>query len=156
MVVLRRLSICVAVAILATAVGNARLEPAARADPGLLVGVDDDTLKWTFPGWHFIAAYEGLDLSAIRVTLHWRRGESSLDRMARLYVNRVTTARMSGNRVVLSIFGNARVAPASREARDAYCSYVVDALRLAPTLHDVVVWNEVNSPRFWRPAGGER
>src|SRR4051812_7792026 len=140
MLVLRRLSICVAVVILAIAAGNARLEPAARADSGLLVGVDDDTLKWTWPGWRFIAAYEGLDLSAIRVTLRWRPGEWSLARMERLYLNRVTTARMSGNRVVLSIFGRTRSAPASAEERDAYCSYVVDALRLAQTLRDVVIW----------------
>src|SRR5262245_18940303 len=132
---LRRLGVCAAVVLAVVAAGSARLEPVARADPGLLVGVDDDTLKWTYPGWRFIHAYEGLDLSAIRVTLHWRRGEWSLDRMARLYVNRVTTAQMNGNRVVLSIFGSSRSAPATGEERDAYCSYVVDALRLAPSLH---------------------
>src|SRR5262245_65432532 len=76
--------------------------------------------------------------------------------MARLYLNRVTTAPMRGNRVVLSIFGRPRAAPATREERDTYCSYVVDALRLAPSLRDVVIWNEVNAPRFWRPAGGDR
>ena len=130
--------------------------PRAHAGSGLLVGVDDDTLKWSFPGWRFIDAYEGLQLSAIRVTLHWRRGEWSLDRLARLYVDRVTTARMNGNRVVLSIYGRPRAAPATSDERDAYCSYVVEALRAAPSLRDVVIWNEVNAPRFWRPAGGER
>jgi hypothetical protein len=57
---------------------------------------------------------------------------------------------------VLSIFGRARAAPATAEERNAYCSYVVDALRTAPALRDVVIWNEVNSARFWRPAGSRR
>ena len=152
---LRRFSIGVVVAIALIAAAPSSQLP-ARAGTGLLVGVDDDTLEWTFPGWRFIDAYEGLQLSAIRVTLHWRAGESSLDRLGRLYVSRVTEAQMNGNRVVLSIFGQARAAPATPEARDAYCSFVVDALRTAPSLRDVVIWNEVNSPGFWRPAGGRR
>jgi hypothetical protein len=32
----------------------------------------------------------------------------------------------------------------------------VEALRTAPSLHDVVIWNEVNSRRFWRPPGQRR
>ena len=56
---LRRLGICAAVVAAAIAAGHGRFEPAARADPGLLIGVNDDTLKWTFPGWHFIAGLRG-------------------------------------------------------------------------------------------------
>ena len=153
---LRRFVICAAVVLAVLAAGHGRFEPTARADPGLVVGVDDDTLKWSFPGWHFIDSYEELRLSAIRVTLRWRPGEASLDRLGRLYVNRVADAQMKGNRVVLSIFGAGRAAPATPEERDAYCSYVVDALRTAPSLHDVVIWNEVNSRRFWRPPGQRR
>ena len=92
-----------------------RFEPAeARAGPDLLVGVDDDTLKWAWPGWRFIAAYEDLGFSAIRVTLRWRPGQASLDHLERLYLDRVTTALMRGNRVVLSIYGSA-----ASGARDA-------------------------------------
>ncbi len=35
-----------------------------------------------------------------------------------------------------------------------YCEFVVDALRRAPSVRDVVIWNEANSPSFWRPQQG--
>jgi len=57
-------------------------------------------------------------------------------------------------RIVLAVYGTAADAPTSAYARDEYCSFVQDALRLAPVIEDVVIWNEVNSPRFWRPQRG--
>jgi hypothetical protein len=42
----------------------------------------------------------------------------------------------------------------SEYERAAYCSFVGDALRFAPGISDVVIWNEANSPRFWRPQRG--
>jgi hypothetical protein len=32
-----------------------------------------------------------------------------------------------------------------------YCRYVVHLLEIAPDVNDVVIWNEPNSSRFWRP-----
>ncbi len=116
--------------------------------------MDDDTLKWAWPGWRFIAAYEDLGLTALRVTLRWNHGQVGLDHLGRLYLERVTTALSRGDRVVLSIYGNAASAPATPEERDEYCAFVADALRRAPAIHDVVIWNEANSPSFWRPQHG--
>ena len=92
--------------------------------------------------------------SAIRVTLRWRPGEASLDRLERLYVDRVTTARDERQPRRALDLRRAR-APRPRRPRSATrtARYVVDALRRAPSLRDVVIWNEANSPRFWRPAG---
>jgi hypothetical protein len=42
----------------------------------------------------------------------------------------------------------------TEEARWEYCSFVGDALERAPDISDVVIWNEVNSRRFWRPQRG--
>src|SRR5262249_29362966 len=58
------------------------------------------------------------------------------------------------NRVVLSIYGPAAAAPATDSERGEYCDYVVDVLHRFPMLRDVVIWNEANSPRFWRPQRG--
>ena len=155
MIAPRRFVICAAVLAAAVAVLPGPLEPAgARAGPGLVVGVDDDTLKWAWPGWRFIAAYEDLGLSAIRITLRWSPGQPGLDHLEQLYLHRVTTAVMRRNRVVLSIYGNARTAPATPEERDEYCEFVADALRRAPSVRDVVIWNEANSPSFWQPQQG--
>jgi hypothetical protein len=54
-------------------------------------------------------------------------------------------------RVVLAVYGPADEAPVTDIDRADYCSFVADALRFAPGISDVVIWNEANSPRFWRP-----
>jgi hypothetical protein len=57
-------------------------------------------------------------------------------------------------RIVLAVYGAAADAPVTPDARAEYCSFVEDALRHAPAIGDVVIWNEVNSARFWRPQRG--
>src|SRR2546423_14732752 len=47
------------------------LAPAARAGPGLLVGVDDDGLKWQ-ASTDFLPPVQDLGLGAVRVTFPWR------------------------------------------------------------------------------------
>jgi hypothetical protein len=151
----RRSILLAAVVAAACALVPARLDaPAAQAGTGLVVGVHDDTLKWAWPGWRFIHAYEDLGLGAIRVTLRWRTGAVALDHLEQLYLERVTTSLMRGNRTVLAIYGGAAAAPATPEERDEYCEFVADALRRARSIKDVVIWNEANSPSFWRPQSG--
>ena len=88
------------------------------------------------------------------MTLRWRPGEASLDRLERLHLDRVTARVMRGNRVVLSIFGGARDgARDARGARRGTASTSSTRCAARRRVRDVVIWNEANSPRFWRPAG---
>jgi hypothetical protein len=54
-------------------------------------------------------------------------------------------------RVVLAVYGKPDDAPQTEGQRDAYCTYVASLLHRYPGVTDVVVWNEPNSSRFWRP-----
>jgi hypothetical protein len=140
-----------AAALLAAALVSLALVAAAGADSRLIVGVDDDGMKWTASPGRIVHAYGDLRLGALRVTLQWQPGERRLDSLSALYLRRVTSGIPRSMRVVLGVYGNPNSAPITRWARDQYCAFVGDALRQAPAIHDVVIWNEVNSKRFWRP-----
>jgi hypothetical protein len=136
-----------AVAALACAAG-------ASAGPRLIVGVDDDWLKWVASPERIVRHYDDLNIGALRVTLRWQPGEYSLDYVSRLQLRRVVNSAPGTVRVVLAVYGSAADAPVTAWGRSEYCSFVADALRLAPFVEDVVIWNEANSPRFWRPQRG--
>jgi hypothetical protein len=140
----------VAVACLALAFA---LAPAARADPGLFVGVDDDLAKWLKNPHASIAVERDLGLRAVRYSVRWQPGRSALDPETRGELARAVPAAF-GLRVVLSITGTAHDAPLDETARDTYCSFVRDTLRRFPVVNDVVLWNEVNTPAFWSPQQG--
>src|SRR5207302_11241356 len=62
--------------LLAIALAAAALAPSAAAMPGLLVGVDDDSLKWYGHTGSLLSIYSSLGVGAVRVTLDWTPGES--------------------------------------------------------------------------------
>jgi len=49
---------------------------AAQASPGLLLGIDDDALKWYSQTGSLLSIYQQLGVGAVRVTLDWRQGET--------------------------------------------------------------------------------
>src|SRR5438105_13241113 len=65
------------------------LAPTAPAGPGLLVGVDDDSLEWYTQTHALISVYRDLGVGAVRVTLSWQPGEWSPSRTDRQALNRV-------------------------------------------------------------------
>jgi hypothetical protein len=125
------------------------LAPVARAGPGLLVGVDDDGLKWQAAG-DFLAPVQDLGLGAVRVTFRWRPGRTrpSFSDSGEL-ANIAAAATMT--KVVVEVgAGRPSVPPRTRRQRAQYCAYLVRLLRAAPGVKDVVIWTEANQPRFWR------
>ena len=56
-------------------------------------------------------------------------------------------------RVVLAAF-NQGDPPLDDASRDAYCSFLADAVTRFPQINDVVIWNEPNLSGFWRPQYG--
>ncbi|MGZ4338311.1 MAG: hypothetical protein ACXVRA_13485, partial [Gaiellaceae bacterium] len=126
----------------------------ARAGQGLLVGVADDTLKWSDkPTAQRALTYSrDLGLRAVRVTVPWAPGQTRLGVLDRQPVDRMILATWNGGlRVVLAVYGKADDAPQTDAQRDAYCQFVASLLQRYPGVHDVVIWNEPNSSRFWRP-----
>lgn len=125
------------------------LAPAAHAGRGLLVGVDDDGLKWELSEAFLAPAHE-VGIGAVRVTFDWRPGRtrpSSSDAAELLNVQAAT----SMTRVVIEVGGSRpSIPPRTRRQREQYCAYVAGILRAAPGIHDVAVWTEANQSRFWR------
>jgi hypothetical protein len=130
------------------------LTGAARAGSGLLVGVADDTLKWSDrPTAQRALNYtHDLGLRAVRVTVPWSPGQTRLGVLDRQPVDRMILATWRGGlRVVLAVYGRPDDAPLTGSQRDTYCQFVASLLQRYPGVHDVVIWNEPNSSRFWRP-----
>jgi hypothetical protein len=122
--------------------------PHAPAPPRLLVGVDDDTLKWTPKPLAVVAAQQRLGADAVRVWVPWR-GESRPDRTRLDELARAEQAATHTS-VVLAVFGFADGTPLTQTAQRRFCAYAGDALARVPDARAVVVWNEVNSKTYWR------
>ena len=129
------------------------LPHAAGAAPGLLLGVDDDSLKWYGHTSSLLSIYRTLDLGAVRVTLDWTPGESFPSGTARTELQRAANAGRS-IRVVLAVTGPATQPPLDDASRAGYCGFIANVLRRYPWIRDVAIWTEPNSARFWQPRKG--
>ena len=130
------------------------LAGAAHPAPGLLVGVADDTLKWTDrqQAQRALAYAQDLGMRAVRVTVPWRPGETRLGADDRRPVDRMILATWGGGlRAVLAVYGGPDDAPQTDAERSDYCAFAASLLRRYPGVNDVVIWNEPNASRFWRP-----
>jgi len=130
------------------------LAGAGRAAPGLLVGMDDDTLKWAAKpqAQKTLSSARDLGIRAVRVTVPWHPGDTRLGVDDRIPVDQMILATWAAHfRVVLAVYGAATDAPQTDAARDSYCAFVGSLLRRYPGVVDVVIWNEPNTSRFWRP-----
>jgi hypothetical protein len=122
----------------------------AAAQPGLLVGVTDDSLRWANDAHAEQAALQRLGAGAVRFTEKWSPGQTRISAAAAASLAK-GLANARGLRVVLSVYGSAAAAPQTDAERGQYCSYVRSIAQRFPQVRDVVIWNEVNSSRFWAP-----
>jgi hypothetical protein len=119
----------------------------------LIVGVDDDSLKWTTNPLGVVAWQQQLGAQAVRVWVPWN-GEAApsgprLDELSR------AEQAAQHTRVVLAVFGFARDTPASPRAQQRFCGYARTALDLVPHARAIVVWNEANAPAYWSGTADE-
>jgi hypothetical protein len=133
------------------------LGPRLGAPPRrLLVGVDDDTLKWTAYPLAVVRRQRALGADAVRVWIPWN-GEARPGAIRRAELARAEAAARQTS-VVLAVFGFGARTPARPAAQARFCGYAARALTLVPDARAVVVWNEANSRAYWRagPATYER
>ena len=130
------------------------LAGAAHAGSGLLIGVADDTLKWSdkTTAQRALVYTRDLGVRAVRVTVPWQPGQTQLSVIDRQPVDRMILATWGGGlRVVLAVYGRPDDAPQNDAQRATYCQFVAGLLHRYPGVSDVVIWNEPNSSRFWQP-----
>ena len=129
------------------------LAPSAAASQGLVVGVDDDALKWYGHTSSLLSIYSSLGVGAVRVTLDWIPGETFPTGTSRTELQRVGAASQRV-RVVLAVTGAPTSAPLDDSERASFCGFVANVLRRYPSIRDVAVWTEPNSSEFWQPRKG--
>ena len=139
--------------LLAVALAAAVLSPSAAAAPGLLLGVDDDSLRWYAHTQSLLSIYNDLGVGAVRVNVAWSPGETFPVGTDRTELNRVGNASRR-IRVVLAVTGPASSPPLDAAGRASYCGFVANVLRVYPSIRDVAVWTEPNSKAFWQPQKG--
>lgn len=127
------------------------LRPAPRTH--LLVGVDDDTLKWTANPLGVVRWQKQLGAQAVRVWVPWHGERRPAGARADELSRDEQAARET--RVVLAVFGFARDTPKSGTARTRFCGYARRALDAVPDAKAIVVWNEANSPAYWSGTPGD-
>ncbi|HKI92635.1 MAG TPA: hypothetical protein VJ986_10070 [Gaiellaceae bacterium] len=126
-----------------------------RAGP-LLVGVDDDTLKWTAYPLTVVRHQRSLGADAVRVWVPWD-GTATPGPIRRIELARAEQAARH-TQVVLAVFGSASLSPTTPAEQDRFCGYARSTLALVPRARAVVVWNETNTRTSWHgtPADYER
>ena len=129
------------------------LSPVAAAAPGLLLGVDDDSLRWYSHSQSLLSIYGDLGVGAVRVNVAWSPGESYPVGTDRTALNRVGAASRR-IRVVLAVTGPATSPPLDVVGRASYCGFVTNVLRSYPSIRDVAIWTEPNTSAFWQPHKG--
>ena len=125
----------------------------ALARPGLLVGVDDDTVKWRASPAAIDSVYRDLGVGAVRITLPWQRGLTQPTKLQQVYGHRIAMLLALGERVVLAVYGPPSQAPTTERWRDQYCGFVAHVVTRLP-IRDVVIWNEANSAAYWPSSSG--
>jgi hypothetical protein len=141
-------------ALLAFSVVAAAPKPGESTHLKLIVGVTDDTAKWMRRQDGIVGVHRDLRLMAVRVTIPWRPGQVRPTKLQQTYLHRISRMVQLDDRIVLAVYNVARYAPVRRRARNQYCAFVAGAVRRIPLIHDVEIWNEVNSPTYWPQADG--
>jgi hypothetical protein len=120
---------------------------AALAGKQLVVGVNEDAVKWN-PGVSSIA--NDLGLGYYRVTQGWQPGQTQPTAADDASLS-AAVANAGSQKILLSVFGPASGAPVTSAARGRYCGYVASLLDAFPQIAAVNVWNEANLSYFWKP-----
>jgi hypothetical protein len=115
----------------------------------IIVGVTDDTAKWMVRQEGVVGVHRDLRLMAVRVTIPWRPGQVRPTKLQKVYLHRIARMIQLNDRIVLSVYNRARLAPTRARARNEYCTFLGGVVRRIPLIHDVQIWNEANSPTFW-------
>jgi hypothetical protein len=121
----------------------------ASAGRGLIVGVNDDTVKWLARQNGVLGVQRDLGLDAVRLTVHWKHGQTKPTPLQQTFLHRIALVAAARQRVVLSVYARAPGAVTNEDQR-AYCAFVARAVARIPLIRDVVIWNEANNPMFWR------
>jgi len=140
-------------AVLACALAGAGLATAAATAANPSIGFAEDGTKYASDGGDSLfAEMNKLGANTNRVAVFWDASnpeaiydQAFLDRM-------IPVAQRHGIQVVFAIYPlQAKMAPVTPAAIEAFCDYAVEVMGAYPYVRKVIIGNEPNQPRFWRP-----
>ena len=141
-------------ALTATLIAAAVLAPAASAAPGMVVGAAEDAARTgslvdatTKMNLARLAGFDAIRLTSIWRPGRWAPAESELAALR----GASGGAQLTGMRVFLAVYTNARWTPRTPKRRAQFASYAAQLARSLPGVTDVIVGNEPNLNRFWMP-----
>ena len=136
------------IVIVAFALALAALAAApALAGRGLVVGVNEDAVKWR-PDISAIGS--DLNLGYYRVTQGWQPGQTEPTDSDTASIA-AALANAGSQKILLNVSGSANAAPQNASARADYCGFVSSVLDRFPQIAAVNIWNEANLAYFWKP-----
>jgi hypothetical protein len=121
---------------------------------GFVVGVNDDSLKWTLAPTPVINDLLGLGATSVRLTVDWSPGQTDLTDSDLAALNRIVPAAL-GIKILLNPITWGGKTPISADQQGQYCTYVKNIMARYPQVRSTGIGNEVNKANFWRPQFNE-
>jgi hypothetical protein len=140
-------------AVLACALAGAGIATAAATAANPSIGFAEDATKYASDGGDSLfTEMNKLGANTNRVAVFWDASnpqtiydQAFLDRM-------IPVAQKHGIQVVFAIYPlRATMAPLTPDAVASFCDYAVKVMGQYPYVRKVIIGNEPNQPRFWRP-----
>jgi hypothetical protein len=129
---------------------------AGTAAAAPVVGVAEDATKYASDGGASLyTKMKGYGLSSNRISVFWDYTKPTTI-PEKAYLDKVVPAAMAANvQLVFAIYADPRVSGAatavSGGGTDAFCNYAVQIAKTYPSVTKIIIGNEPNQPRFWRP-----
>ena len=125
------------------------LPSAAAAD--LQIGVVDDHARGPDPGG-FLDVVNDVGLREVRVTILWDPAAPTTIPDQQAIEAMLPFAQARGIRILLVVdLANPRAIGNSAAAAGRFAAFTAQVARTFPTVKDIIVGNEPNQTRFWKP-----
>jgi len=137
-------------AVLAAAV--AALSLCAGAGAGLKVGVADDTAKGEDDGGAaMLSQLTGVGMSVVRLSVWWDDSQPTTITEYAALNRAIKAANASGVQIILIVSPARPDGVTATRGNARFAAFCVQLAKAFPSVHDFIVGNEPNQPRFWRP-----
>src|SRR5438105_6938934 len=137
-------------AVLAAAL--AALSLCAGAGAGLKVGVADDTAKGEDDGGAaMLSQLTGVGMSVVRLSVWWDDSQPATITEYAALNRAIKAANASGVQIILIVSPVRPDGVTATHGNARFAAFCVQLAKAFPSVHDFIVGNEPNQPRFWRP-----
>src|SRR5438094_10064763 len=130
----------------------AALSFCAGAGAALKIGVADDTAKGDDDGGAaLLSQLTGVGMSVVRLSVYWDDSQPATITEYAALNRAINAANAAGVQIVLIVSPLRPDGITSTHGNARFAAFCVQLAKAFPSVHDFIVGNEPNQPRFWRP-----